>query len=795
MSESDNSTKTGSTQNLNPDRTAKIVLDTSNVELTQKINIDYEKIIDESQKKALISEIKHEHEITTDSLTGKTIFTRKRITDDYVKSNTIISIISKIPPLKDKLELQDIHNNYELQNKFAEGVQGIIRTAFDKSLKRNIVVKSLKVDEAEEHAQQDESLFVSEARIMAQLDHPSIIPLYGLHSGTENKLHLAMKHIHGKTLKQYLEDVVSLYNREGIENFDEERSISNRIEYLIKVCEAVDYSHCKGVVHRDLKPENIMIGNYGEVYVMDWGLACLVEPEKFSDSKHHDGLGRHGKNELVGTPCYIAPELIRGESCSRQSDVFALGMILFEIVTLQRAIYGKTINEVLKNIIAHKRSPFKHRFLKKKLSDDLKAIAEKATCEPLSNRYKSASDMSKDLRLYLMREETAARPDNIFRKCMRTMINHKMITSLVIMSILLILSASTIYSLRSQNILIIEQKARENMLADFQDKVARKAYRMERIFFYFKTQLANAALQAKHLLSSKIIPEAKAYRNSATFLNPAVAPPDYIYAPSYGVKMSLDYAVLKKGADSKSTDNMDKRIVALCKTYKHIMFSSNMNFQNKPRSAIKKIIINKGAPLIWIFTGLKNGTIFSYPGKYYAKNYDPRKRPWYKNALNRKNKITWSEPYKCALTGKIVLCCMKRIYDEKNIFQGVIAMDVSLNYIQKNLFYKNNVSDRKEYLLNKKGKIILSSDFKDKHAKISRRATLILKKFPFFEELQEAIKRENVLFEVIKHNKKYSIKYMFALNEIPSLGYYYIEQISEKRLKKNWIKTACRNKE
>ncbi len=783
MPESAKGKKNNETQHLNIDRTMKMSFNPADVELTQKIEVDYEKVVDSGNKKHVsVSSKKLSKASISSSLTGKSIFSRKRIADDFVKSNTILTAIDSISPLKDNLELRSVCDNYELKHQFSEGGQGIIRTAFDKSLKRNIVIKSLKHDENENRARQDESLFVSEARIMAQLDHPSIIPLYGLHCGTESKLHLAMKHIHGKTLQKYLQDTVTLYKREGVEKFDEKRSIATRIEYLIKVCEAVDYAHCKGVIHRDLKPENIMIGNYGEVYVMDWGLACLVNSEGFSEGGHSLEVEKHSKKELVGTPCYIAPELIRGGTCSPQSDIFSLGMILFEIVFLERAVLGETINEVLKNIVNCNYHPFKHRFLKGKLPIDLKAIIAKAICAPLSQRYKSANEMAKDLKLYLMCEETTARPDNRFRKYMRAMTNHKMLTSTVIMSILLCLAASTIYSLHSQNVLITDQKIREDMLAGFQGNVARRAYKMERIFFYFKTQLSNAALYAGQLLSSKAVPATREYRNMAAFLDPATAPADYVYSPSYGIKMSLDYAVLKKGVDSRPADKMNKRVVALVKTYKHIMYSSDMNFQGKPKSVIKKIIVNKGAPLIWIFMGLKNGTMFSYPGKPYAKNYDPRKRPWYKNALSRKKAISWSEPYKCIVSGKIVVCCMKRVYDEENKFQGVIAMDISLNYIQKNLFYKNSIPDLKEYLLNKQGKIILSSDFTDKQARVSKKSTLILKKFPFHAELQEAIKQGKVQFEAIRYNTKY----LFALNRIPSLAYYYVEQISEKGLKKIW---------
>lgn len=786
MSES----KKNADSRLDIDCTAKMSLGPADVELTQKIYIDYEKVIDESKKEALISELRHGQEKTTESLTGKSIFNRKRITDEYVKSSTIISMIGEVPPLKDKLELQDINNNYELKDQFSEGAQGIIRNAFDKSLKRNVVVKSLKTDEAEDLARKDESLFVAEARIMAQLDHPSIIPLYGLHSGSESKLHLAMKHIHGKTLKQYLEDIVNLYEREGIDQFDEKRSISTRIEYLIKVCDAIAYAHCKGVIHRDLKPENIMIGNYGEVYVMDWGLACLAENGSVSDKEDHDDVVRYGKSELVGTPCYIAPELIKGGACSQQSDVFSLGMILFEIVTLNRAVDGKTVKDVLTNIINWNYRPFKHRFLKNKLSDDLKAIVAKAICEHLPNRYKSAKDMAKDLRLYLMREETAARPDNVFRKCTRAMINHKMITSIVIMSILLCLSASTIYSLYTQNALIIAQKDREDMLAHFQGYASRRANKMERMFFYFKTQLSNAAIQAGLFLSSKVVPETRDYLDMNVFLNPSTVPADYVYSPAYGVKMSLDYAVLKKGIDSKPEDKINKRIVALAKTYKNIMFSSDMDFADKQKSVIKKIIVDRGAPLIWIFMGLKNGSMFSYPGKPYAKDYDPRKRPWYKDALKQKQKIAWAKPYKCIISSKIVISCIQRVYNEKNIFQGVIGMDISLDYIQKHIFDKIASSVLKEYLLNPKREIILSSNFEDKNARTSKKAILVLRKFPFREELEEAIKKGKVQFEAVKYGEKY----IFTLNKLPSLGYYYIQQVSEKNLHKYWKNTSYRNK-
>ena len=788
MSESDKDQQNTDTQNL--DRTTRMTFEPAGVELTQKINIDHETIVNNIEKEALISSIieeqeeglEEEGESTTSSLTGKSVFTRKRITDDYVKSNTRLSTIDSIPPLEDGLKLQDVNYNYDLKDQFSEGAQGIIRTAFDKSLKRHIVVKSLKVDETKGHTQKDANLFVSEARIMAQLDHPSIIPLYGLHCGAESKLHLAMKHIHGKTLQKYLKDIITLYKREGIENFNEKRSISTRIEYLIKVCEAIDYAHCKGVIHRDLKPENIMIGNYGEVYVMDWGLACLIEPDEKSSIEHAKG-GVHPKNELVGTPCYIAPELIKGDSCSKQSDIFSLGMILFDIVTLQRAASGRTVNEVLKNIINRNYFPFKHRFLKGKLSNDLKAIFDKAVCPSLSERYKSAQNMAEDLKLYLMREETVARPDNIFRKFTRAMVNHKMITSLVVLSVLLCLSASTIYSLRSQNILMKEQGIREAMLTNFQGSVSQQGHEMERIFINFRNQLANLGYQAGNLLSGSATASNRAYV-AKDYLMTSTAPPDYTYSSAYKQKISLDYPVFKLGKGVKLTDALSSKIIALSPMFKHIMFESDPILKGKTKKAIKDIIINRGVTLSWVYVGLKSGSILCYPGgDIYSKKYDPRKRPWYKKALTQKNSVLWSEPYKDAFSSNIVMTCTRCVYDNKEKFQGVVGMDISLPYIQKRMFGNKPTTGLKEYLLNKKTRIMLSSDFKNKKAITCKgKSTLIQARFPFEEELLKAIENGRVQFEATRYN----IKYIFGLYKLP-LGYYYIQQISEKNLRKAWL--------
>jgi len=787
MPEPDSNKKNSDSQELDPDSTIKMSFGPKDVGLTQKINIDNGEIIDEKKKEELVSSIKEDmsKKNTSNSLKGKSIFAKKRITDEYIKSDSLLYVIDSIPPLEVDLKLQNVNYNYELKDKFSEGTQGIIRTAFDKSLKRYIVVKSLKGDKSEKHVKMSENLFVSEARIMAQLDHPSIVPLYGLHCGDESKLHLAMKHIHGKNLQQYLLDIIDLYEREGIENFDEKRSIATRIEYLIKICEAVDYAHCKGVIHRDIKSENIMIGNHGEVYVMDWGLGCLMKPDKSADDKKKKKSGEKTKRRgLVGTPCYIAPELIMGGPCSRQSDIFALGMVFFEIITLQRAVGGKKVNEVLKNIINRRYCQFRHRFTKIKLSNDLKAIFEKATSPHVNQRYETAHDMAEDLRLYLMREETVARPDNIVRKCIRSMINHKMITSIVILSILLCFAAITIQSLYAQNLLVHKQKERESMLANFQYDVSQKAADIERIFAHLKSQLANLAFTAGSSLSKPFnigppIFNMKYYDQKST------APLDYVYSPAYDRKVSLYYTAFKLGPGVKPTDPVIRKISEIWSNLIQVFWKSDRTLKDKTTTQVRELMMKRGVTLSWVYVGLENGSMICYPGgNINKKDFDPRKLTWYKNAVSQPHTLVWSEPYLDIFSSKSVITCSRCIYSTPDKFQGVAGMDVSLDYIRKQIFRNKQDSGLKEYLLTKEGKIIISSDFNNENFKTNKDGFLILRPFLFQKEFQNATKQKIVLFKAVMDNTKY----IFVFNQLPSMEFYYIQQISEKELLENWKK-------
>jgi serine/threonine-protein kinase len=190
---------------------------------------------------------------------------------------------------------------------------GTIRVARDEILHRTVAWKTILPELAEEPG--IVRRFVAEAQITAQLEHPNIVPVYGLRITRGGSLSYAMKLIDGHTLAQQLREA------ESTPPTDPGAELARRLEVLLRVCDAVAFAHDRGVVHRDLKPANVMIGALGEVYVLDWGVARLLGAP---DDALHAG-------QPIGTPRYMAPEQARGEAAGPAADQFALGAMLREI--------------------------------------------------------------------------------------------------------------------------------------------------------------------------------------------------------------------------------------------------------------------------------------------------------------------------------------------------------------------------------------------------------------------------------------------------------------------------------
>ena len=212
---------------------------------------------------------------------------------------------------------------YQLGELIGRGGMGEVVVAQDQRIGREVAVKRIR---GTSPSHDSVARFLREARIQARLDHPAIVPVYELGTDSDGRPYFTMKRLTGETLSKRLA---------------ERAPIQPLLRAFVDVCLAIQLAHSRGVVHRDLKPSNIMLGDYGEVYVIDWGVARVLTDRgrttnqltAIVDDVVHDGSTTEGA--ILGTPGYMAPEQVRGHDVTSAADVYALGAILFEILAAE----------------------------------------------------------------------------------------------------------------------------------------------------------------------------------------------------------------------------------------------------------------------------------------------------------------------------------------------------------------------------------------------------------------------------------------------------------------------------
>jgi serine/threonine protein kinase len=252
------------------------------------------------------------------------------------------------------------------------------------------------------------ALFVREARVQGQLEHPSVVPVYDFGVGDDGVPFFTMKRVRGETLSHILEALADR-DAEYLARFSRHRLLAA----FRQVCLAIEYAHLRGVVHRDLKPSNIMLGDFGEVYVLDWGLAKLrSDLEGPPDSSLRGAVAANagyaqqtGSNAMVGTPAYMAPEQFgagRNTFDTRQ-DVFAIGAILFEILTLTRYRPGTSFLTLLPNLLheADRQQPTRPSERAADIAPELDEACVRALAPLPSGRLDSAAAIADVIERYL----------------------------------------------------------------------------------------------------------------------------------------------------------------------------------------------------------------------------------------------------------------------------------------------------------------------------------------------------------------------------------------------------------
>ncbi len=351
----------------------------------------------------------------------------------YAASHRLHSAVDSPPPseaarafsseLLDRLAgRKSAFERYRLRGEIAKGGQGTVLQVWDEDLSRHLAMKVLV-------GKSDESLgtgvppvsprslarFLEEAQVTGQLDHPGIVPIHELGLDAQGRVYFTMKLVKGRTLKEVFQLVAS-----GQEGWTRTRALS----VLLKVCEAMAYAHHKGGVHRDIKPANVMVGRFGEVYVMDWGLARVRGTEDQMDvrivpeastvelvSEREQARSGQGSElvtmdgHILGTPAYMSPEQALGrlEQIGPHSDVYSVGSMLYHLLAGHMP-YVKPGTHPTNYSIWHSVQERPPDPLHERAPDapaELIAICEKAMARKIEERYRDMGALAEDLMAFL----------------------------------------------------------------------------------------------------------------------------------------------------------------------------------------------------------------------------------------------------------------------------------------------------------------------------------------------------------------------------------------------------------
>lgn len=270
----------------------------------------------------------------------------------------------------------------DMERTIGEGGMGIVRLATQRSLGRKVAVKTLRPNTRNEQAT---LRLLREAWVTGTLEHPNIVPVYDLGLDEDGSPIIVLKRIEGVEWGEVMRDGEAARDRYGAEDL-----LEHNLRILVQLCNAVSLAHARGVLHRDLKPENVMIGKFGEVYLVDWGIAVSLVA---------DPLGRlplaSEQKEMAGTPCYMAPEMLGAVgSLGVHTDVYLLGAILHEVLTGSPPHTG-TFKQIVGSILL---SSFAYG---DDVPKELAVIAERALSREPADRFGSAEELRLRLEWYL----------------------------------------------------------------------------------------------------------------------------------------------------------------------------------------------------------------------------------------------------------------------------------------------------------------------------------------------------------------------------------------------------------
>ena len=316
-------------------------------------------------------------------------------------------------------------SSYHQLVRLAQGGLGIVHRAKDAQLHREVVLKFIHrhIAQSDEH----QAMLRREAEITSRLDHPGVVPVYGIGQSSDGRIFYVMRYIQGETLDEAIE---RLHDGETETTAAEGLALRNLLGRFVTICKTVAYAHNRGIIHRDIKPANIMLGRYGETLVVDWGLATAVgRDERFKQSGEQtllpsDSQGDGGDNSGAGTPAFMSPEAASNRgTLTPATDIYSLGATLYKVLTGKAAFEAKSLPLFCEKVIRGDfASPSK---AKRGVPKALEGICLKAMANDPPRRYATALELAEDIENFLADEPVTAYHEPLPRRVARWARRHR----------------------------------------------------------------------------------------------------------------------------------------------------------------------------------------------------------------------------------------------------------------------------------------------------------------------------------------------------------------------------------
>lgn len=361
------------------------------------------------------------------------------------------------------------NSEFRLLKKLGQGGLGIVWLARDENLKRLVAIKEILRSTHENSP--EVRRFRREAEITGRLEHPSIVPIhqFGTDQQSDQPFYV-MRYIGKRTL----ENAIDEFHERRLAGQKDHLQLHYLLTSFVSICQAIAYAHSKNVIHRDLKPENVVLDSYGQVIVLDWGLAKLTgELDLIESSENFRNSGYNLSDQtqdgqILGTPMYMSPEQATGrlDDINELTDVYGLGAILFSILTgfaphdrIQGNVSSRsTISELLRSIVSQE--PPAASSLNPDTPPELEAICSKALSVKSYNRYQSAAELAEEIQRWMAGEPVSAYIEPWKTRTARWIGNHRLLSQICAALLTILVVSGVTFGIATRNAMEVERHAR-----------------------------------------------------------------------------------------------------------------------------------------------------------------------------------------------------------------------------------------------------------------------------------------------------------------------------------------------